>query len=40
MPPAASGPHGMGDLLGPSGFLKASLTEPNRWKMQQNVIAI
>jgi hypothetical protein len=27
----------MGDLLGPSGLLKASLTEPNRQQMQQNV---
>jgi len=30
LPPAARGPHGMGDLLGPSGLLKASLNEPDR----------
>jgi hypothetical protein len=29
-------PHGMGDRLGPSGLLKASLTEPMRQEMQQN----
>jgi hypothetical protein len=28
-------PHGMGDLLGPAGLLKASLNEPNRKKMKQ-----
>ncbi len=37
MPPAARGPHGMGDRLGPSGLLKASLNESDRQKMHQNV---
>jgi len=27
----------MGDRLGPSGLLKASLTEPNQQEMQQDV---
>jgi hypothetical protein len=36
MPPAARGPHGMGDLLGPSGLLKASLNESKWQEMQQN----
>jgi hypothetical protein len=36
LPPAARGPHGMGDLLRPSAIEKASLNEPNRQKMQQN----
>jgi hypothetical protein len=30
-------PHGMGDRLGPSGLLKASLTEPIQQGMQQSV---
>ena len=37
MPPAARGPHGMGDRLGPSGLLKASLNESNRQQMLRNV---
>ena len=37
MPPAARGPHGMGDRLGPSGLLKASLNESNRQQMPRNV---
>ncbi len=37
LPPAARGPHGMGDLLGPSGLLKASLNEPKRQQMQQSI---
>jgi hypothetical protein len=31
------GPHGMGDRLGPSGLLKASLNESNRQQIHQNV---
>jgi hypothetical protein len=30
-------PHGMGDQLGPSGLLKASLNESHRQQMQQNI---
>jgi hypothetical protein len=30
-------PHGMGDLFRPSAIEKASLNEPNRQEMQQNV---
>jgi hypothetical protein len=37
MPSATRGPHGMGDPLGPSGLLKASLNESNRQQMHQNV---
>jgi hypothetical protein len=37
IPPAARGPHSMGDLLGPSGLLEASLNESNRQQMYQNV---
>jgi ligand-binding sensor domain-containing protein/AraC-like DNA-binding protein len=37
LPPAARGPHGMGDLLGPSGLLKASLNEPKWQQMQQSI---
>ena len=37
LPPAARGPHGMGDLLGPSGLLKASLNEQYRQQLHQNV---
>jgi hypothetical protein len=37
LPPAARGPHGMGDQLGPSGLLKASLNESNRQQMYQNL---
>jgi len=36
LPPAARGPHGMGDRLGPSGLLKASLNESNRQQIHQN----
>jgi radical SAM protein with 4Fe4S-binding SPASM domain len=34
LPPAARGPHGMGDLLRPSAIEKASLNEPIRQEMQ------
>jgi hypothetical protein len=37
LPPAARGPHGMGDRSGPSGLLKASLNEPKQQQMQQNM---
>ncbi|MGD2091055.1 MAG: transglycosylase domain-containing protein [Candidatus Aminicenantes bacterium] len=36
LPSATRGPHGMGDLLGPSVLLKASLKKSGRQKMQQN----
>jgi hypothetical protein len=38
--PAAREPHGMGDLLGPLGLLKASLNEPKRRQMQQSIVCL
>jgi len=38
LPPAARGPHGMGNQLGPSGLSKTSLNEPKRRQMQQSIV--